>query len=355
MFRCWGHAMLQIHIFFFAWSSRVKSGPLAVVVFHRWNSKSHSSFPSFSNIISRSHRSLYQTISPPTSFYSFAQATALIISALLCLSTSTCCLPRPCTQQQDVQWFHLFSGIVYKVHLEPILSLLSRILSAPFVLASSWLRISSFHVSLGTTRDDIRLLVLCRIGFAIPLSWSFRFSWIPLLSANMSSLSATLVSIHFVHQSPHCQVLSISPQSASHSNFLHRLHQFYNDYILLLDCLSFLCSFNPSIDQLGHVAGDTQSCLVGCNWYNLHVYSLDEIGVIEFSVCCHFHPLQYLFLHSFNHSFCLDATSLFNPQEFIDFVSSGSMVFILSSNTWRPSPLIILPCSNVISAHLDTP
>ena len=122
-------------------------------------------------------------------------------------------------------------------------------------------------------------------------------------------------------------------KAQSHSNFLHRLHQFYSDYILFLDCLSFLCSFNPSIDQLGHVAGDTQSCLVGCNWYNLHVYCLDEIGAIEFSVCCHFHPLQYLFLHSFNHSFCSDATSLFNPQEFIDFVSSGSMVFILSSNT----------------------
>ena len=36
-----------------------------------------------------SHRSLNQTMSPPTSSYSFAQATAMIISALLCLNKSS--------------------------------------------------------------------------------------------------------------------------------------------------------------------------------------------------------------------------------------------------------------------------
>ena len=92
--------------------------------------------------------------------------------------TSTRCLPRPCIQQQ---WFHLFRDILYSVRLEPILSLLSTILSPPFVIASSWLRMSSFLVSFGSIRDDIRLLVLGRIGFAVPLSCSFQFSWIPLL------------------------------------------------------------------------------------------------------------------------------------------------------------------------------
>ena len=44
MFHCWGHAMSQIHIIFFALSSRVKSGLLAIVVLRRWNSKSHNSY-----------------------------------------------------------------------------------------------------------------------------------------------------------------------------------------------------------------------------------------------------------------------------------------------------------------------
>ena len=50
-------------------------------------------------------------------------------------STSTRCLPRPCIQQPDVQWYHLFRDIFYSVCLEPILLLLSKILSPPIVLA----------------------------------------------------------------------------------------------------------------------------------------------------------------------------------------------------------------------------
>ena len=122
-------------------------------------------------------------------------------------STSTHYLPRPSMQQQDVQWFHIFCDILCSVRLESIFS-------PPFVLALSWLRMSSLRVSLGSTRDNIRLLVLGRIDVDIPLSYSFRFSWIPLLSANKSSLSITLFSIFFLHQSPHRQVLSISLQSA---------------------------------------------------------------------------------------------------------------------------------------------
>ena len=136
-------------------------------------------------------------------------------------------------------------------------------MSPPFVLASSWLRMYFFRVIFGSTRDDIPLFVLGRIGFAVPLARSFQFSWIPLLSANKSSLFAMLVSILFLHQSTHRQVLSTSLQSAiSHSNFLHNLHWFHNDCILLLDRLSTLCSFNPMIGRLGHLARDKQSCFL---------------------------------------------------------------------------------------------
>ena len=137
-------------------------------------------------------------------------------------------------------------------------------------------------------------------------------------------------------------------KAQSHSNFLHHLHRFHKDCILLLDCLSSPCSFNQPTSRLGHVAGDTQSCLlyvslsdfsplspfclirynrsslarfpnnvlssefslnclirflqltdteaadvhcIGSNRYNLHVYCLAEIGIIEFGVYYHFHPL----------------------------------------------------------------
>ena len=83
-----------------------------------------------------SHRSLNQTISPPTSSYSFAQATAMIISALLCLNKSSL-FAKTLHPATDAQWFHLFLDIPYSVRLELILSLLSTILSPPFVLASS--------------------------------------------------------------------------------------------------------------------------------------------------------------------------------------------------------------------------
>ena len=73
---------------------------------------------------------------------------------------------------------------------------------------------NSNNNSFGSTRDDICFLVLGRIGFAVLFSCSFRFSWIQLPSANKSSLSATLVSILFLDQSPHHQVLSIYLQSA---------------------------------------------------------------------------------------------------------------------------------------------
>ena len=51
-------------------------------------------------------------------------------------------------------------------------------------------------------------------------------------------------------------------KAQSHSNFLHHLHWFQNDCFLILDRLSSPCSFNPLTSRLGHVAGNTQSCLL---------------------------------------------------------------------------------------------
>ena len=122
--------MSQIHIFL-AFSLRVKSGLLTILVLRRWNPTQLFLFR-----FPHSHRSLNQTISPPTSSYSFAQATAMIISALLCLNKSSL-FAKTLHPATDAQWFHLFRDIPYSVRLELILSLLSTILSPPFVLASS--------------------------------------------------------------------------------------------------------------------------------------------------------------------------------------------------------------------------
>ena len=236
---------------------------------------------------------------------------------------------------------------------------------------------SSFRVSFSSTRDDIRFLVLGSIGFAVPLSCSFRLSGIPLLSANKSSISDRLVSILFLHQSPHRQVLSISLQSAislqlplSSSPIPQRLYSpawspFFYMQLQSIDWLTWSCSRRhavslpctyPSVTSvLFHLSLSSgtivHSCLfsqhvfslefslncltqflqliniesadvrcVGCNRYNLHVYYLDEIGITEFGVCYHFYPLWYFFLLSFKHLFRSDTISLFNSKEFIDFI-----------------------------------
>ena len=78
--------MLHIQIRFSPFSSRIKSGLLAVVVFRRGNSKSQTSFAfPFFRTVPHSHRSFYHTISIPIRSYSFAHSTANIIRAQLCL------------------------------------------------------------------------------------------------------------------------------------------------------------------------------------------------------------------------------------------------------------------------------
>ena len=87
IFCCMENAMLQIQICFSYFVSSIKSGLLAVSVFHRFNGKSQTSFALlFSKIIPRSHCSLYYTMSAPINLCSFAQVAASIISTLLCLA-----------------------------------------------------------------------------------------------------------------------------------------------------------------------------------------------------------------------------------------------------------------------------
>ena len=81
-----GHAMSHIRIHFFSLSSSIRSGLLAVVVFRRLNSKSHTNLArAFSKTCPLVHLSLYHFTSFFTRWYSFAYATAITISALMCL------------------------------------------------------------------------------------------------------------------------------------------------------------------------------------------------------------------------------------------------------------------------------
>ena len=81
---CMGHAMSQIQICFAYLVLSIKSGLLVLLVFHRLNWKSQTSFAwSFSKTIPHFHHSLYHTVSAPINLCSFVQVTASIISALL--------------------------------------------------------------------------------------------------------------------------------------------------------------------------------------------------------------------------------------------------------------------------------
>ena len=66
MLFCCGHAMSQIQIFLSVFSSKIKSGLLAVVVFRRWNSKSRTRFTlSFSRTVTLSRRCSYRWLLDP--------------------------------------------------------------------------------------------------------------------------------------------------------------------------------------------------------------------------------------------------------------------------------------------------
>ena len=78
--------MSLIQIFLSVFNFKIKCAFLAIVAYRRCNLKSHASFAlSFSNTIPLSHRFSYQMASWPTNFCCFAQATARIICARLCL------------------------------------------------------------------------------------------------------------------------------------------------------------------------------------------------------------------------------------------------------------------------------
>ena len=118
-----------------------------------------------------------------------------------------------------------------------------------------------------------------------------------------------------------CLLERIPQQIQSSSTFLSLQVQSFIACLLSQHVLSSVFSLNCLIQFLHLI--DIESAdvhCVGCSQYNLHVYCLDEIGIIEFGVCYHFYPPWYLFLNSFKHCFCSDTMSLFNSKEWIDFV-----------------------------------
>ena len=78
--------MLYIHIHFFSLSSSIRSGLLAAVIFLKLNSKSHNDLArAFSKTCPLVYLSFYHFTSFITRWYLFTHATAITISALLCL------------------------------------------------------------------------------------------------------------------------------------------------------------------------------------------------------------------------------------------------------------------------------
>ena len=78
--------MSHIYIHFFSLSSSIRSGLLAAVIFRKLNSKSHNNLArAFFKTCPLVHLSLYHFTSFFTRWYSFVHATAITISALLCL------------------------------------------------------------------------------------------------------------------------------------------------------------------------------------------------------------------------------------------------------------------------------
>ena len=153
-----------------------------------------------------SYPSLYQTISPPTSSYSFTQGTAMTISALLYLDkyslfAKTLNPTRKCSMVSSLLW-HTLQHQSWTNPLAAFYHLVSTICSNIVMIEDVFLP-CKFLAQTEVTFVELTLVELGRTNFAVPLTCSFWFSWTPLLSANKSSLSATLVSILFLHQSPH--------------------------------------------------------------------------------------------------------------------------------------------------------
>ena len=107
-----GHTMTQIQIFLSVFNSKIKSGLLTVVVFCRWNTKSHTSFALFfSSTVPLFHCYSYQMPSWWTNSWYFKQVTARIISACLFLVRYSlfASLVHPATRWSIVSewWVHI--------------------------------------------------------------------------------------------------------------------------------------------------------------------------------------------------------------------------------------------------------
>ena len=169
------------------------------------------------------------------------------------VSTSTHCSPRPCIQQKMFNDFISFATYSTESNPPAFHDHVSTICSSIVVIEDAFLLykfLAQPDMIFVFFFVELALLFLCLVVFDSPgfhcfLQTSLHFlpCWFPF----------SFFINHLITKSYRFPL--------SHTNFLHCLHRFHNNCILLLDHLSSSCSFNPLIDWLGHVLDDTQSCL----------------------------------------------------------------------------------------------
>ena len=146
LFSC-GHAISQIHMVSFSWSSSIKSGLLDVVVFRKLNSKSQINFAcAFSRTCPLNNFSLYHLTSLSTSCILLAKQLPESL-ALCCHLPGTHYLPTPYIQPKDPPLF-LFvqhTTCIYCTHLVPLS--LSTLLFPPFIQALTLSLLSSWELA----------------------------------------------------------------------------------------------------------------------------------------------------------------------------------------------------------------
>ena len=193
MFCCWGHAMSQIHICFFALSPRT-----SWVFLSLWFCVDGIQNPTHVFLtVPCSHRSFYR----PYHHWPvrIPLAKRLPWSLLLYYAlTSSYYFPRPCIQQQDVQWIHLFCDILYSVSwTDPLTAfhdLVSFICSSIVIIENVLAQPEMTFVFLFLL--ELALLFLCLVVFHSPwfhcfLKTSLHFPphWFPFSLSITSSPS----------------------------------------------------------------------------------------------------------------------------------------------------------------------
>ena len=247
--------MSQIQIFLSVFNSKINSALVAVVVFCRWNSKSHTNFAlSFASTVLLSCRCSNQMASWLTSSCCFAQVTALIVSALLFLvryslfaglvhpatrfSTASECwvhiLPLPSSVSPLTFFYDFFSTICCNIGI--------------IAVVFPGLRFLDKHTWYSCSCPLYNLLCCSFVLYSLPF-WFFTFFLLLLQS--------------IPHWFPSCiNQLSIYPivaflKSDLYFNFVHCFRFFLYYRILPLGVLSSPCSAYPFVFWAGHVTSNS--------------------------------------------------------------------------------------------------